>query len=266
LLFPAVLPLAPPTPFVGSRAVVTVDLSLDGEKSSDEGHKDGTLRTPPPPLWPQLPRAPSPLRRRFSRAASPNAKKEEDDDDDDDVVVVAAPKTTLLARLSAARGGAVPTGLFPRRGGSSSSGGPGSSGGPSSSGRGTALGPGEDEAEVAVLGTVGGAGALPHARAHCPDFPFHRSGGGVAGRVAGGVGATICEASAESNARRCVLCYCWVCDAPAAECSAWEDGGGGSSDRGHCHAHERSPYWRSERKHLATQRTAVPMAAPLFYV
>ena len=86
-----------------------------------------------------------------------------------------------------------------------------------------------DEDELVIVGCSGTFSAdLPHARAHCVNRP-HRV---VKDRV--GV-------EGDNNASYCPNCFCYVCDVKASHCQGW-------LRVGHCHAHDKDPYWRALRE------------------
>jgi len=86
-----------------------------------------------------------------------------------------------------------------------------------------------DEDELVIVGCSGAFSAeLPHARAHCVNRP-HRI---VKDRV--GV-------EGDNNEQYCPNCFCYVCDVKASQCQGW-------LRVGHCHAHDKDPYWRALRE------------------
>ena len=86
-----------------------------------------------------------------------------------------------------------------------------------------------EEDELVIVGCSGTFSAdLPHARAHCVNRP-HRI---VKDRV--GV-------EGDNNEQYCPNCFCYVCDVKASQCHGW-------LRVGHCHAHDKDPYWRALRE------------------
>ena len=89
--------------------------------------------------------------------------------------------------------------------------------------------PKSTEDEIVIVGCSGNFGAdLPHARAHCVNRP-HRV---VKERVG---------TEGDNNAQYCPNCFCYVCDVRASQCQGW-------LLVGHCHAHDKDPYWRALRE------------------
>ncbi|KAG5178369.1 SNF2 family N-terminal domain-containing protein [Tribonema minus] len=77
---------------------------------------------------------------------------------------------------------------------------------------------GEDDEDIELVGTTGTT--LPHLRCHCPDNPF---------------------ATGDRKAF-CDLCYCYVCDTKAKECTKWEE---------HCAATDEgalASFWKQLRE------------------
>lgn len=88
----------------------------------------------------------------------------------------------------------------------------------------------DDNDDVQLIGTVGHV-PLPHLRQHCTEKQFLPRGG-------------------ENNSFYCNLCYCYVCDKLASECSQWTDCGPGSTSPPHCHANETMLCWKNQRKRV----------------
>eukprot|EP00984_Skeletonema_dohrnii_P024230 scaffold13341_cov119-Skeletonema_dohrnii-CCMP3373.AAC.2 len=88
---------------------------------------------------------------------------------------------------------------------------------------------GEDsDEEVQCLGTANET-KLPHNRQDCPIFRYKNNKNNSNG-------TSCCAETTLENARFCELCYCYVCDKPASECTSWylgekgvvhQDGNGG---------------------------------------
>ncbi len=76
----------------------------------------------------------------------------------------------------------------------------------------------DDEEDIQFVGRTGDLALVdfPHSREWCTTKPF------VAGK----------------EAERCHNCWCYVCDAAAAECPEWST---------HCHATHSSTYWQQQR-------------------
>lgn len=85
----------------------------------------------------------------------------------------------------------------------------------------------EDDDAIQVVGTVGHV-RLPHLRQDCTESIFKVS-----------------DAVAAGNSECCDLCYCYVCDKPASECSQWTVVMGKGS---HCNATNATVYWQNQRK------------------
>ncbi|EKX31895.1 hypothetical protein GUITHDRAFT_82731, partial [Guillardia theta CCMP2712] len=86
-----------------------------------------------------------------------------------------------------------------------------------------------DEDDLVIVGSTGTFSSdLPHARAHCVNRPF-RSTKERVGKEEGG-----------NNEMFCPNCFCYVCDVKASDCKGW-------LKVGHCHAHDKDPYWRALR-------------------
>jgi hypothetical protein len=84
--------------------------------------------------------------------------------------------------------------------------------------------------DIVVVGTANES-RLPHMRQHCQEHKF-------------------CPSSQTSNLLFCDLCFCYVCDKPAKECTKWEIGH-------HCHASDTGPQgftWARLRKQLKQGR------------
>jgi len=87
-----------------------------------------------------------------------------------------------------------------------------------------------DEDDLVIVGSTGTFSSdLPHARAHCVNRPF-RSTKERVGKEEGG-----------NNEMFCPNCFCYVCDVKASDCKGW-------LKVGHCHAHDKDPYWRALRE------------------
>eukprot|EP00960_Hanusia_phi_P071799 767634-Hanusia_phi.AAC.1 len=87
-----------------------------------------------------------------------------------------------------------------------------------------------DEEDLVIVGSTGTFSSdLPHARAHCVNRPF-RSTKERVGKEEGG-----------NNESFCPNCFCYVCDVKASDCKGW-------LKVGHCHAHDKDPYWRALRE------------------
>jgi hypothetical protein len=57
----------------------------------------------------------------------------------------------------------------------------------------------------------------------------------------------------EANTKTCDLCYCYVCDCPAKECSKWSSGTGALSEN-HCCASDKHNRWVALRKQTSKSR------------
>ena len=77
-------------------------------------------------------------------------------------------------------------------------------------------------------------------------------------------------APAAANALTCANCYCFVCDAPAADCRRWrpdpepepqQPAGGATGGGGHCNADDKSERWQSVRR---AAKHAWLRASPLY--
>ena len=75
-------------------------------------------------------------------------------------------------------------------------------------------------------------------------------------------------APAAANALTCANCYCFVCDAPAADCRRWrpdpepqQPAGGATGGGGHCNADDKSERWQSVR---SAAKHAWLRASPLY--
>ena len=88
----------------------------------------------------------------------------------------------------------------------------------------TALAARDGEQEVQATASTGGLLNLPHARALCPSAPFRAPQGAFAKRPLHG------------NAEACPRCYCYICDAPAGECTQWQSDYRKAPS--HCNAHD----------------------------
>ncbi|EOD28758.1 hypothetical protein EMIHUDRAFT_114050 [Emiliania huxleyi CCMP1516] len=97
----------------------------------------------------------------------------------------------------------------------------------------TALAARDGEQEVQATASTGGLLNLPHARALCPSAPFRAPQGAFAKRPLHG------------NAEACPRCYCYICDAPARECTQWQSDYRNAPS--HCNAHDRLTKWRKLR-------------------
>ncbi|TKV93487.1 hypothetical protein SEVIR_9G228700v4 [Setaria viridis] len=75
---------------------------------------------------------------------------------------------------------------------------------------------------------------FPHSRHLCSNLPF----------------------STTSHAKHCVMCHCFVCDAPA-PCKYW---GNSTSSNDHCHATDKEPKWKLMRQ--VFRSTQLPASAP----
>ena len=103
-----------------------------------------------------------------------------------------------------------------------------------------------EEADVEIVGWKGDnpLADYPHARFHCAKVPF--------------------SGAAESA---CPMCYCWVCDVPAASCGQWISGA-------HYTATPASERWKEARRvalisrrrsdHGKKRAVSAPAAAPAF--
>ena len=92
----------------------------------------------------------------------------------------------------------------------------------------------DDHSDEIVFCGRTGAIALsdyPHARADCCVQPWSHG------------------AAASSKMQHCQMCYCFVCDVPAAECSEWRE---------HSQACGDDPHWRALREVAKRQRSAGP--------
>lgn len=83
----------------------------------------------------------------------------------------------------------------------------------------TALDEGEDsDEELRCVGTANET-KLPHNRQDCLEFRYNNSNNDT--------NSTCCAETTLENAKFCQLCYCYVCDKPASECTDWYLGGKG---------------------------------------
>ncbi|CAM9392684.1 unnamed protein product, partial [Laminaria digitata] len=95
------------------------------------------------------------------------------------------------------------------------------------------------EEDVEMVGRNGVE--LPHNRFSCPENPFDLAIEGT-------------------HMNRCELCFCYVCNRPATDCSKWED---------HCHASDSGPrkcLWKvlRARAKLALQYGGSPPVTGLY--
>ncbi|XP_060028659.1 uncharacterized protein LOC132533072 isoform X2 [Erinaceus europaeus] len=88
--------------------------------------------------------------------------------------------------------------------------------------------PVDEDCELVVTFCKKGS-VMPHARHDCPIHPFERTESEQACPVG-------------QNAATCSQCFCYICDGPASECQLWT-----TPLLGHCNAHNRSQYWRTQR-------------------
>jgi hypothetical protein len=106
-----------------------------------------------------------------------------------------------------------------------------------------------DDDEVMVVGHVNHV-ELPHLRQHCTGFLFDDT-------------PDVYDVYAQSvvtvNVQSCPLCYCYVCDCPAKDCSKWHSEKSGNFAVNHCCATEKSDLWVQRRK--KNHKTAVAAAA-----
>ena len=92
---------------------------------------------------------------------------------------------------------------------------------------------GEDsDEELQCVGTANET-KLPHNRQDCLTFRYNNNN---SSSTSNGNGTSCCAEITLENAKFCQLCYCYVCDKPASECTNWylgekgavhEDGNGG---------------------------------------
>ena len=84
---------------------------------------------------------------------------------------------------------------------------------------------GEDSDEdLQCVGTANET-KLPHNRQDCLAFRYKTSNNNNNPN-----GSSICAETTSENAKFCALCYCYVCDKPAAECESWYLGQKGVSE------------------------------------
>ena len=105
------------------------------------------------------------------------------------------------------------------------------------------------DTDIAVVGTKNHVN-LPHMRQHCTEYQFEPSLYKI-GRQA-------------VNVKTCTCCYCYVCDIPATECTAWQI---------HCHATDKGAQaaeWKRRRisarapTSVVAATHAAPPAVPAF--
>ena len=92
----------------------------------------------------------------------------------------------------------------------------------------------DDGDEIVFCGRTGSIALsdFPHARFDCCVHPW--------------------SLGAATNMQHCQMCYCYVCDSAAADCSAW---------RSHSQASGTVPHWRALREAAKRQRDASPAPA-----
>lgn len=88
------------------------------------------------------------------------------------------------------------------------------------------------DGDIELVGTANET-KLPHMRQHCTEFPF--------------------QAGQTANDECCDLCYCYVCDEPANNCSSWNGN--------HCHATDTAAYWKRKRQERALLDNRLDAAA-----
>jgi hypothetical protein len=107
---------------------------------------------------------------------------------------------------------------------------------------------GDDDDEVMVVGHINHV-ELPHLRQHCTVFPFDDT-------------PDVYDVYAQSvvtvNMQSCPLCYCYVCDCPAKDCSKWHSEEAGNFAVNHCCGTEKVGRWvqRRTQNHKATVAAA----------
>lgn len=101
----------------------------------------------------------------------------------------------------------------------------------------------EADEDIVFVGTANEC-RLPHMRQHCPDHKFVQD-----------VWVTINqeETLTDGNLAFCHLCYCYVCDKPAKDCTMW-----GATNIGGFHSHASdagmyAPHWHYHRMEAKNQ-------------
>jgi hypothetical protein len=99
--------------------------------------------------------------------------------------------------------------------------------------------------EVVLVGAANQL-RLPHMRQHCTKCIFVVSDTTEAY-------SKYAATTVEANTKTCDLCYCYVCDCPAKECSEWSSEAGTLSDN-HCCASDKHDRWVKLRQQTSKSR------------
>lgn len=121
---------------------------------------------------------------------------------------------------------------------------------------------GNDDDDVMLVGTANES-RLPHMRQHCPDNKFVQDVVSLNRRFDRTTEQimTLNEGQ-HGNPKCCDLCYCFVCDKKASECTSWGSTCGFSS---HCHASDTgvdATKWKRLREKAKTGGTPAAPALP----
>ena len=160
---------------------------------------------------------------------------DDEDDDDDDVIILVPPP--LAPSTSSSSSASSSTSSFSSI--SSSSSASSFSSASSSSSSASSSSAFSSASEVELVGETGNAlSDFAHPRHICVNNLFSKT-------------------PTRSNANNCKMCYCYVCDVPAVECSMWLSG--------HCNAYPCTEWtWRREQRQRlkAQQRQRLKLDAP----
>ena len=120
---------------------------------------------------------------------------------------------------------------------------------------------GAADEDIELVGTANET-RLPHMRQHCPDNKFVQDVSHLQRQ-----GRTFTERQSlkenmQDNGSFCDLCFCFVCDKPAKECTSWSSPGLTVSSC-HCHASDTGRdafFWKGQRSRakIARDATTVP--------
>jgi len=114
--------------------------------------------------------------------------------------------------------------------------------------------------DIVLVGTANES-RLPHMRQHCPDNKFVQDIVSSSGRqyAIGASKRSELQEGKTGNISHCDLCFCYVCDKPAKECTSWSSTGT-ATYASHCHASDTGVDARTWKNHRTAAKNGTTTA------